>query len=84
MSLMVYQKNSEYVTDQGFPNSVKGLGERIPTSGGGMVNFARSAFDHSNLFQIKKYYSVNLEHQLKLFQVCTIYIYKYIYIYTYI
>ena len=29
-------------------------------------HFRRSAFDHSNLFQIKKYYSVNLEHQLKL------------------
>ena len=44
MSLMVYQKNSEYVTDQGFPNSVNGLGEKIPTSGGGMVNFAKVDF----------------------------------------
>ena len=30
-------------------------------------HLARSAFDHLNLFQIKKYHSVNIEHQ----PVCT-------------
>ena len=64
---MVSQKILGYVTDQGFPNSVKGWGKREWEislvvdflSGGGHL---RSAFDHSNLFQSKKHHSVNIEH----------------------
>ena len=55
------------------------MGGENPFRGGGMRSFtrraffsvgehlARSAFDHLNLFQIKKYHSVNIEHQ----PVCT-------------
>ena len=41
---MVCQKDPEYVTDQGVPNSVNGWWEKIPQSGGGMGNFTRSRF----------------------------------------
>ena len=41
---MVCQKDPEYVTDQGFPNSVNGWWEKIPQSGVRMGNFTRSRF----------------------------------------
>ena len=31
-------------TDQGFPNSAKEWGEKIPRSGGGIGNFTRDVF----------------------------------------
>ena len=61
-----------------FPIALRGGGEKIPPSGGGMGNFTRrgfflsdgehlrrSAFDHSSLCQSKKHHPVNIEHQLK-------------------
>ena len=37
-------KNPRYVTDQGFPNTVKEWGEKIHPSGGGMGNFTKGRF----------------------------------------
>ena len=63
---------------QGFPNSIKRVGEKslLPVGEGGweilvrvgsfslgVENLSRSDFDDSNLFQSEKQHSVNIEHQ---------------------
>ena len=57
VQLMLHPKDPGYATSQGFPNSIKGLGEEIPSSSEGKWNFLsddgkqrRSEFNLPNLF----------------------------------